>query len=111
MAYNLSENFVVCPYNKSHIILRRRLPYHLIKCARTSVEVKKFTSCQYNHCHKFRRGEGVEHYNNCADREVEEYRLQKSRECVRNGNTSLPKYEDLEIEGENWEDELQEPFL
>lgn len=36
--------------------------------------------------------------------------LENGKFCVRKGNTSLPKYEDLTLEGENWDNEL-EPFI
>ena len=36
--------------------------------------------------------------------------MENGKSCVIKGDTSLPKYNELHIEGENWGDEL-EPFF
>ncbi|KAG5677349.1 hypothetical protein PVAND_007114 [Polypedilum vanderplanki] len=46
------KEMVVCPYNESHIILRARLPFHLLKCQKTYMG-KKMIKCPYNAMHIF----------------------------------------------------------
>ena len=56
-------------------------------------------------CHRFLKGQGKEHYEEC---EGKIYSEGSTRPVRKKGETSLPKYKDLEIQGENWEDEVNE---
>lgn len=47
------ENSVVCPYNKSHVILSHRIQTHLVKCARSNPGIK-LEVCPFNSCHRMR---------------------------------------------------------
>lgn len=57
------ENTVVCPYNKSHIILKQRIQTHLIKCAKQHPHIHLET-CPFDITHKFPKEEmNVRPYN------------------------------------------------
>ena len=69
-----TEDLVVCPYDKTHVIRKHRLERHFIKCRKTTIN-KNITSCEYNFCHKIKRGKGVEHYLNCEDRKDGKWKI------------------------------------
>ena len=96
----------ICPFDKTHVIRVERFPRHVRKCEKkTPTTDKKFEKCIYVNCHRFLKGQGKEHYEECEGKIYSE----GSTRPVRNkGDTSLPQYKDLEIEGENWEDEVNE---
>lgn len=50
------EDSVVCPYNKSHIILRHRLQTHLIKCARSNPHIQ-LELCPFDVTHRIPKEE------------------------------------------------------
>lgn len=104
-----STGDIVCPYDKTHVIREERLSRHLIKCAKNVATSKNFTSCEFNYCHKIKRGEGAEHYSRCVHKEIEDEWQRKGKLCLKGGDTSLPKYDEIHIDGENWDEEL-EPF-
>lgn len=95
-----TADLVICPYDKTHVIRKERLSHHIIKCGKTAI-CKNVTSCEYNFCHKIKRGEGVEHYSKCERKHAEDERIKNGKTCVQKGDTSLPKYSELHIEGEN----------
>lgn len=108
---NSTNEMVICPYDKTYVIRKERLSRHLIKCARNNKTVtRNFSSCEFNHSHKIKRGDGSDHYKYCEDKRRFDAWLERDLTCSKKGNTSLPKYEDVNISnGENWDEEL-EPF-
>lgn len=108
---NSTNEMVICPYDKTHVTRKERLSRHLIKCARNNKTVtRNFSSCEFNHSHKIKRGDGSDHYKYCEDKWRFDAWLERDLTCSKKGNTSLPKYEDVNIsDGENWDEEL-EPF-
>lgn len=108
---NSTNEMVICPYDKTHVIRKERLSRHLIKCARNNKTVtRNFSSCEFNHSHKIKRGDGSDHYKYCEDKRRFDAWLERDLTCSKKGNISLPKYEDVNIsDGENWDEEL-EPF-
>lgn len=110
--YQRSSTFdlAICPYDKTHVIRKERLSHHLIKCAKNSKTVlKNFTSCEYNHTHKIKRGDGSKHYEHCKEKRWYDGWLERDYICTKKSDTSLPKYSEIQIEEENLDDEL-EPF-
>lgn len=54
MASSSSFNdFVTCPYNKGHVVLRGRLTKHLVRCSRNSDTTNKLLLCPFNANHRF----------------------------------------------------------
>lgn len=47
------DKMVVCPYNKSHMILKSRIQTHLVKCEKQHPEIKLET-CPFDITHRFR---------------------------------------------------------
>lgn len=107
---NSADEEVICPYDKTHVIRKGRLSRHLLKFAKNSKALlKNFTSCEFNHSHKIKRGDGSDHYKYCKEKQIHEGWLERDNMCTKKGDTSLPKYKDIQIDGENWDEEL-EPF-
>lgn len=75
------------------------LSRHLIKCAKNKALLKNFTSCEYNHTHKIKRGDGSKHYKRCEEK----------RRIVDGWNviTLCTKKCKIQIAGENLDDELE----
>lgn len=48
------EDTVICPYNKSHIILRERIQFHLVRCRRSHPNIKLET-CPFDLVHRMRK--------------------------------------------------------
>ena len=97
---------VICPFDKTHVIRVERFPCHVRKCTKSNpTTAKKLEKCIYVNCHRFLKGQGKEHYEECEGRIYSEG---STRPVKSKSDTSLPQYKDLEIEGENWEDEVNE---
>jgi hypothetical protein len=99
---------VICPYDETHVIRQEWMSRHLIICARSNRNVvQNFTVCEYNHCHRIRRGDGGEHYKTCKDKKAQDQWLERNKMCIKKGDTSLPKYKDIEIKEDNWDNEVE----
>ncbi|XP_030572998.1 gametocyte-specific factor 1 homolog isoform X1 [Drosophila novamexicana] len=46
------DDFVSCPYNKAHIVLRGRLTKHLVRCSRNPENLNKLLVCPFNESHR-----------------------------------------------------------
>ncbi|KAL0273987.1 UNVERIFIED_CONTAM: hypothetical protein PYX00_006533 [Menopon gallinae] len=68
MLYNdVQCDFVCCPFEKSHVIRRHRLPYHLQKCKKNHPDVK-LDACSYNFSHLISKTDLVEHLESCPSK-------------------------------------------
>ncbi|EDW18898.1 gametocyte-specific factor 1 homolog [Drosophila mojavensis] len=66
MASSNFNDFVSCPYDKTHNVLRGRLLQHLDRCSRNSnIELKV---CPFNDVHRFPEENIGEHIKVCPDR-------------------------------------------
>lgn len=65
---NSFDDYVICPYDKSHNVLRGRLTIHLQRCARNSDKSNRFGVCPYNFNHRFDKKELHTHIENCPDK-------------------------------------------
>lgn len=102
--YQRSATFdlVICPYDKTNVIRKKRLLRHLIKCAKNNKTIlKNYTACEYNHTHTIKRGDGSKHYEHCEEKRWYDGWLECDNICTKKGDTSLPKYSEIQIEGEN----------
>uniref|UniRef100_A0A1A9UI58 Odorant receptor n=1 Tax=Glossina austeni TaxID=7395 RepID=A0A1A9UI58_GLOAU len=77
------DDMVACPYNKSHMMLRKRLAKHLVKC-RVSYPNVELQKCPFNNAHLVPDAEFLNHINICPDR-----KLITQYKCV-----AVPKLED-----------------
>lgn len=50
---NTFDDFVRCPYNKAHKVLKGRLATHLDRCARNSGASIELKICPFNSTHRF----------------------------------------------------------
>jgi len=67
------DDLIRCPYNRSHHVRVRRMPYHLIKCRKNHQGVQ-YSRCVYNANHLFRETEIRRHLEVCPDRSfIDEY--------------------------------------
>ncbi|ESO94331.1 hypothetical protein LOTGIDRAFT_118829 [Lottia gigantea] len=65
------EREIECPYDKAHMVRKKRMQYHLIKCRRNHV-TKDFVTCPFNATHEMPRPELRHHMLTCRDRAVAE---------------------------------------
>ncbi|KAH8255528.1 hypothetical protein KR038_005139, partial [Drosophila bunnanda] len=61
------EDYVICPYNNSHRLIRGRLGAHLSRCAR-SYPSSKLVRCSFNNTHLYSVTDMKNHIANCPDR-------------------------------------------
>ncbi|KAM4815682.1 gametocyte-specific factor 1-like [Thomomys bottae] len=58
-----------CPYDKSHKIMARRFPSHLVKCRMNHPGIAaKLATCPFNARHLVPRDEFRKHIANCVDK-------------------------------------------
>uniref|UniRef100_A0A1A9WRL6 CHHC U11-48K-type domain-containing protein n=1 Tax=Glossina brevipalpis TaxID=37001 RepID=A0A1A9WRL6_9MUSC len=95
------DDFVTCPYENSHRVLRKRLARHLLKCRVTfpHVVLKK---CPWNNSHLVFESEFGNHVNNCPNRRLlYQYGFDHKETTIeeRPSNHNLVECE------ENWDDD------
>lgn len=79
-----TDEMVICPYDKTHVIRKERLSRHLIKCANSNKTVSRnFSSCEFNHCHNIKRGDDNEHYKQCNDKLRFDGWLERDKMCIK----------------------------
>ncbi|XP_047022497.1 gametocyte-specific factor 1-like [Helicoverpa zea] len=59
------EDFVTCPYNKCHRVLKSRIQHHLIKCEKNG---PKLQICPFNATHRYPDYLIKQHCLNCPSR-------------------------------------------
>ncbi|KAK7789235.1 hypothetical protein R5R35_013050 [Gryllus longicercus] len=70
----MNDNFVICPYDRNHIIDKMKLPYHLVKCEKNYPNII-LEKCPYNYTHRFPAEEMPDHILSCSAR-PEEFELE-----------------------------------
>ncbi|XP_044738663.1 gametocyte-specific factor 1-like [Chrysoperla carnea] len=63
----MSAEMCICPYNKSHVVTRLRLPYHIIKCKARYPDIQ-LIHCPYNATHMVKKESMVDHLKECPDK-------------------------------------------
>ncbi|KAK6617910.1 hypothetical protein RUM43_014139 [Polyplax serrata] len=63
----MNEEFMHCPYNFAHVLLKHRMAAHLIKCRKQYVG-NEFATCPFNSTHDVPAPELEFHIDNCRDR-------------------------------------------
>lgn len=103
------EGTVMCPYEKSHIILKTRIQNHLIKCARNHPEIH-LERCPFDVTHHLRPEEKDEHIKSCPARvSFDEYRYTiLSRQNEPKMEVPVSDLPDGIMSEENWDD-INEP--
>ncbi|KAM7348290.1 gametocyte-specific factor 1 homolog [Cochliomyia hominivorax] len=67
-AIGSETDLLTCPYNESHLILRKRFQVHLIRCRR-SYPNAAVVVCPFNVTHRVKKVELVWHVSSCPDRQ------------------------------------------
>ncbi|KAH8261650.1 hypothetical protein KR044_012977, partial [Drosophila immigrans] len=99
------NDFVTCPYDKSHRLLRGRLPKHLISCGRNLVNSHQWVVCPFNTTHRCIKEELSEHLKECEDAAW----LKGAGSCSDQRSTAdVPKPVLVECD-ENWDEEPPVP--
>ncbi|KAH8381113.1 hypothetical protein KR200_002020, partial [Drosophila serrata] len=96
------QNYVMCPYNKSHILLPSRLAAHLIRCAR-NYPSSKLVRCAFNNTHLYSADDMKTHLENCPDR----LKSIKSEQMDSFAESEPKKF--VVESAENWDDEPAAP--
>ncbi|XP_064545804.1 gametocyte-specific factor 1 homolog [Drosophila montana] len=74
------DDFVACPYNKAHIVLRGRLTKHLVRCSRNAENLNKLLTCPFNENHRFDAQQLQAHIKICPERASLERQAQKDEQ-------------------------------
>lgn len=99
------DKTAICPYDRSHVIMKSRMQAHLIKCSRNHPELK-LERCPFDITHHIRREDMQQHMETCAGRETfDTYRYQ----IVAAGSTPKQQEEPVMrpprlISHESWDD-------
>ncbi|XP_055382128.1 gametocyte-specific factor 1 homolog [Condylostylus longicornis] len=103
------EDLVTCPYNKAHLIRRKKFQLHLIKC-RSHHPDSKLLKCPFNLCHMIPEQEYSMHIGSCPDRaiitnykNIEEDNKRKATEV-----STQPKNDSEEEDWDNSEEDTKE---
>ncbi|KAH8242520.1 hypothetical protein KR032_010743 [Drosophila birchii] len=91
---------VVCPYNKEHKMLRKRLQQHVIKCRELYKDQINLMTCPFNKLHLIPEQEYYSHLKICDDRKII-VQYQTSAAAVLSEDT---KHAKIECD-ENWDDD------
>ncbi|KAH8328356.1 hypothetical protein KR067_008457, partial [Drosophila pandora] len=59
---------VICPYDRSHRVLRGRMSIHLVHCRGKDVNPDKFLICPFNSSHRVCKWKIDEHVEKCVNR-------------------------------------------
>ncbi|KFB49114.1 AGAP008624-PA-like protein [Anopheles sinensis] len=62
----MPDEMLTCPYNPSHVIIRHRMPYHLVKCKKQH-SLTQLVSCPYNAMHVMPQSQMGQHVLDCPD--------------------------------------------
>ncbi|XP_030572999.1 gametocyte-specific factor 1 homolog isoform X2 [Drosophila novamexicana] len=74
------DDFVSCPYNKAHIVLRGRLTKHLVRCSRNPENLNKLLVCPFNESHRLDAQQLQAHIKICPERAGFERHAQKDEQ-------------------------------
>lgn len=104
---NIDER-VTCPFDRSHVIERRRLQTHIIKCRRNLPANHDFVVCRFWELHYVKKDQIDAHYLTC------EHALMKQAEKRTSNNSTVYKFKQPElivdesvrnyVSTESWED-------
>ncbi|XP_017483323.1 PREDICTED: protein D7-like [Rhagoletis zephyria] len=99
------SDVVVCPYNKAHRLLRKRLQPHLIKCRQNYPQLE-LQKCPFNATHHIPEPEFALHVTNCPDRKlITQYKY----DTVEPKEEERVRHAPIECE-ENWDDTEVEDY-
>jgi hypothetical protein len=111
------EKEVPCPYDNTHMIRVKRMPYHIRKCRKNHIDMDLGT-CPFNARHRIPRVEMRYHIADCADKAILEqdilYAQQKAEanENQYKGNTDVPPYnrgmDHRVLTEEDWDDDVSQ---
>ncbi|XP_037919517.1 gametocyte-specific factor 1-like [Hermetia illucens] len=62
----MDSEFLICPYNQTHRVLRFRMPAHLIKCKKY-YQGEPLQTCPFNATHLIRPDRMAKHLEICDD--------------------------------------------
>ncbi|KAL3892442.1 hypothetical protein ACJMK2_004648 [Sinanodonta woodiana] len=105
-----AEEYMECPYERTHMIRVKRFPYHLMKC-RYNYTGSDFASCPFNAKHEMPRPELRYHLGVCPDRATIEIDLAHAARRENDGDmdrgcVDLPSYQNVHIpQSESWDEE------
>lgn len=68
----------ICPFNKTHLIARHKMPIHMLKCEK-HYSGPPLVTCRYNMTHMMPKEEMEEHLMTCPDHK-KNYRRQEEDE-------------------------------
>lgn len=105
------EELIACPFDPVHLLRRKRMPYHIIKCGK-NFNKKDFRVCPFNSRHVVPKNDLESHLHQCQDRGILEREILHSQQAgasdlvpVQKGYTELPVSTFIPPEPEeSWDD-------
>nr|ADG64985.1 hypothetical protein GA17756 [Drosophila pseudoobscura]ADG64988.1 hypothetical protein GA17756 [Drosophila pseudoobscura]ADG64989.1 hypothetical protein GA17756 [Drosophila pseudoobscura] len=96
---------IACPYNKEHVMLRRKFQQHILKCREIHKDTVQLLVCPFNNAHLVPEPEFHQHCKSCEDRKII-VQYQTSEPAVLHADT---RHEKIEAD-ENWDDDEVEDY-
>lgn len=110
-----AEDYLECPYDRTHMVRAKRFQYHLMKC-RTNHKGHEFVKCPFNAKHEMPKPELRHHVAGCPDKALveREYvykaKMQEGDDSTLKGLTDIPPHSDMEVpQTEDWDSEAAGP--
>lgn len=60
------DELITCPFNPAHLIIKHRMPYHIVKCQK-QYRGEKLVVCHFNAMHWIPPYKMREHLEECAE--------------------------------------------
>ncbi|XP_012282846.1 uncharacterized protein LOC105701027 [Orussus abietinus] len=102
-SYDLDDPIIICPYDRSHRIVRSRIQKHIVKCERNFPENYK-EICPYNATHRLFKADMENHIKTCPMRTFLDPYLYQSTPKQGSIKTYVPsEMESIADTDETWE--------
>lgn len=109
------EEYLECPYDRTHMVRAKRFQYHLMKC-RSNYKGKEYATCPFNAKHEMPKPELRHHIASCPDKAMvdrefqHKARMQSGDDSTLKGYTDIPLHSEMNVpETESWDDESAGP--
>ncbi|XP_017138365.1 gametocyte-specific factor 1 homolog [Drosophila miranda] len=99
------KDMIACPYNKEHVMLRKKYQQHILKCREIHKDTVELLVCPFNNAHLIPEPEFHQHCKSCVDRKII-VQYQTCEPAVLHADT---RHEKIEAD-ENWDDDEVEDY-
>ncbi|XP_017152617.1 gametocyte-specific factor 1 homolog [Drosophila miranda] len=100
------KDMITCPYNREHVMLRKKYQQHILKCREIYKDKVELLACPFNKAHLVPKLEFHQHLKSCDDRKIIVQHLNSEEPDVLRADTRHKKIE----ADENWDDDRVEDY-